>query len=49
MTRAAERQSDPSYTITQLWSEFGDYVTFFQQPVQQVNKLPEDNAVVRFP
>jgi D-alanyl-D-alanine carboxypeptidase len=49
MTRAAERQSDPSYTITQLWSEFGDFVMFSQQPMQQVNKLPENNAIVRFP
>ena len=48
VTRAAERQADPAYTMDRLWSNFRDYVVF-SQPVQQVNRLPENNDIVRFP
>ncbi len=48
MTRTVQRQSTPGYSLNQLWSEFGDFVEF-SDPVQQVNRLPENNAVVRFP
>jgi murein DD-endopeptidase MepM/ murein hydrolase activator NlpD len=48
-TLGAERMSSPGYSTTQLWSEFGDFVTFLKQPVHQENRLPENNVVVRFP
>ncbi len=47
-TLATERFSDPSYTKSQLWSEFGSFVTFFP-PVPQENRLVENNAIVSFP
>jgi hypothetical protein len=46
---AEERQSLPNYTITQLWSEFGDFITFFPQPVPMQNMLPENNVILRMP
>jgi len=48
-TLGAERMSSPGYSTKQLWSEFGDFITFFRQPVPQENRLPENNVVVRFP
>jgi hypothetical protein len=47
-TLGKERMSSPGYSTKQLWSEFGDLVTFFQ-PVHQENRLPENNVVLRFP
>ena len=47
-TLGAERFSSPSYTKDQLWSEFGNFVTFFP-PVPQDNRLMENNVIVRFP
>jgi hypothetical protein len=48
VTKAAGRQADPSYTQVQLFSEFGDFVEF-SQAVPQQDRLPENNAIVRFP
>jgi hypothetical protein len=48
-TLGAERMSSPGYSTTQLWSEFGDLVTYFRQPVPQENRLPENNVIVSFP
>ena len=45
-TLAGERFS--SYSKDQVWSEFGNFVTFFT-PVPQENRLVENNVVVRFP
>jgi hypothetical protein len=45
-TLAGERFS--SYSKDQVWSEFGNFVTFFP-PVSQENRLVENNVVVRFP
>jgi hypothetical protein len=47
-TEGAERMSTPGYSTTQLWSEFGDLVTFFP-PILEDNRLPENNVVVRLP
>ena len=47
-TLATERFSDPSYTKSQVWSEFGSFVTFFP-PVPQEDRLVENNAIVSFP
>ena len=47
-TLGAERMSSPGYSTTRLWSEFGDFVTFFQ-PIPQENRLMENNVVVRLP
>lgn len=44
-----ERTSSPGYTSEQYWQEFGDFVTFFSQPIPQQNKLQENWAIVRFP
>ena len=49
VTRAAERQSSPGYTMSQLWSEFGDFVEFSKTPVPQQDRLMENEAIVRFP
>jgi D-alanyl-D-alanine carboxypeptidase len=48
-TKGAERMSSPGYSTRQLWSEFGDLVTYFEKPVSQERRLPENNVVVRFP
>jgi hypothetical protein len=32
-----------------MWSEFGEYVTFFREPVHQENRLIENWSVIRFP
>jgi hypothetical protein len=48
-TRGAERMSSPDYSIKQLWTEFGDFVTYFRQAVPQENRLMQNNVVVRFP
>ena len=48
-TRGAERMSSPGYSLTQLWTEFGNFVTYFPQVVPQVNRLMQNNVVVRFP
>lgn len=48
-TLGSERMASPGYTTTQLWSEFGDLVTFLETPVPEGNMLPENNVVVRFP
>jgi hypothetical protein len=45
-TLAGERFS--SYSKDQVWSEFGNFVTFFL-PVPQQNRLVENNVAVRFP
>ncbi len=47
-TLGAERMSSPGYSTKQLWSEFGNFVTFFP-PVPQENRLMQNNVVVRFP
>jgi murein DD-endopeptidase MepM/ murein hydrolase activator NlpD len=49
VTRATEQQSTPGYTMTRMFSEFGNFVEFFKEPVPQADKLPENNAIVRFP
>jgi hypothetical protein len=43
------RTSSPDYTSEKYWSEFGDFITFFSQPVPQQDKLTENRAIVRFP
>jgi hypothetical protein len=48
-TLGAERMSSPGYSINQLWSEFGDFVTYFRQTVPQENRLMQNNVVVEFP
>jgi hypothetical protein len=48
-TRAAERQTTPDYTLTQLWSEMGDFAEFIKTPVARQNMLPDNNEIVRFP
>ena len=48
-TLGAERMSTPGYSINQLWSEFGDFVTYIRQPVPQENRLMQNNVIVRFP
>lgn len=48
-TLGAERISTPGYSTNQLWSEFGDFVTYFKQPVPQENRLMQNNVIVRFP
>jgi len=47
-TLGAERMSTPGYSTKELWSEFGNFVTYFQ-PIPQTNKLMENNVIVRFP
>ena len=49
VTRAGERQSNPEYSLTRMWSEFGDFVEFFKEPVPQTDRLPENNAILSFP
>lgn len=44
-----ERTSSPDYTSEQYWLEFGDFVTFFPQPIPRQNMLQENWAIVRFP
>ena len=44
-----KRTSSPDYNSEKYWSEFGDFITFFSQPVPQQNKLTENWAIVRFP
>ena len=48
-TLGAQRMSSPGYTTKQLWAEFGNFVTYFPQPVHQGNRLMENNVIVRFP
>jgi hypothetical protein len=48
-TLGTERMSAPGYSMKQLWSEFGDFITYFREPVPQENRLMENNVVVRFP
>ncbi|MDP3395572.1 MAG: M23 family metallopeptidase [Methanoregula sp.] len=48
-TRGSERMSSPDYSLKQLWTEFGDFVTYFPEAVPQNNRLMQNNAVVRFP
>lgn len=48
-TLGAQRMSSPGYTTTQLWSEFGNFVTYFPQAVPQENRLMQNNVIVRFP
>ncbi|MFA4876358.1 MAG: M23 family metallopeptidase [Methanoregula sp.] len=48
-TLGAERMASPGYSTKQLMAEFGGLVTFFRQPLAQVNRLPENDVVVRFP
>ena len=48
-TLGAERMSTPGYSINQLWSEFGDFVTYIRQPVPQENRIMQNNVIVRFP
>ena len=49
LTLAEEMASDPDYSITRLWEEFGSLVTFFPQPVPREEMLPDNYAIVRFP
>jgi murein DD-endopeptidase MepM/ murein hydrolase activator NlpD len=48
-TLATEYFADPSYTKSQLWSEFGKFVIIFPEPVPQANRLVENNAIVSMP
>jgi len=48
-TLGAQRMSSPGYSTKQLWSEFGNFVTYFPQPVPQENRLMQNNVIVRFP
>ena len=48
-TLATEQFSDPNYSKSQLWSEFGNFVVFSPQPVPQTDRLMENNAIVSFP
>ncbi len=48
-TKAEEKLSDPAYSITKMWSEFGKFVEFVNGPVAQQDRLPENNVIVRFP
>lgn len=48
-TLGAERMSSPGYSTNQLWSEFGNFVTYFRKPVPQENRLMQNNVIVRFP
>jgi hypothetical protein len=48
-SHAAERQAAPGYSLTQLWSEIGDFAEFFKTPVPRQNMLPDNNEIVRFP
>lgn len=44
-----KRTASPDYTGEKYWSEFGDFIQFYSQPVPQQNKLQENWAIVRFP
>jgi len=48
-TRVGERQAVPGYTVTQLWSEIGDFAEYLKTPVPRQNMLPDNNEIVRFP
>ena len=48
-TLGAERMSFQGYSLKQLWSEFGDFVTYSRKAVPQQNRLMQNNVVVRFP
>ncbi len=48
-SRAGERQANPAYTLTQLWSDMGDFVEFVKTPVSRQDMLPDNNEIVRFP
>ena len=48
-TIGIERMASPDYSFKQLWSEFGDFITYYQQPVPQENRLMQNYVVVRFP
>jgi hypothetical protein len=47
-SRGAERMSSPDYSLKQLWTEFGDFVTYFRQAIPLENQLMQNNVVVRF-
>ena len=48
-TLGAQRMSSPGYSLNQLWTEFGNFVTSFPQVVPQENRLMQNNVIVRFP
>jgi hypothetical protein len=48
-TLAEERSVLPEYSGEKLWLKYGDFITFFSQPVPQQDKLQENWAIVRFP
>jgi hypothetical protein len=47
--RVEEMESRPGYDLNRLWSEFGDTVTIFPNPVTRKNMLMENGFVVRLP
>ena len=48
-TRVGERQAVPGYTVTQLWSEIGDFAEYLKTPIPRQNMLPDNSEIVRFP
>ncbi len=48
-TLAQEKSILPGATITDVWREFGDVVTFFDRPTTEANSLPENWDIVRLP
>jgi murein DD-endopeptidase MepM/ murein hydrolase activator NlpD len=46
-TLAEEKLSIPGYSITRVWGEAGDLMTFFAQPVPRKEMLPENYDIVR--
>jgi murein DD-endopeptidase MepM/ murein hydrolase activator NlpD len=48
-TLGAQRMASPGYSLNQLWTEFGNFVTSFPQVVPQENRLMQNNVIVRFP
>jgi murein DD-endopeptidase MepM/ murein hydrolase activator NlpD len=48
-TLAEEKASLPAYSDEKVWSKYGDFITFFPEPVPQQNRLQENWAIVRFP
>lgn len=49
LTLAEERFADPSKTREQIWSGFGELISFARQPVLQAERVPENVMVVTFP
>ncbi|NMB79094.1 MAG: serine hydrolase [Methanomicrobiales archaeon] len=49
VTRAMEYLAKPGYSVNQMWSEFGDFTEFAQQPVSYKNMLMENNDITRLP